>query len=139
MIIQSACEIHPFMPFHSKYMPTSSVCAFSPMFNSKEVIRLMTFTMRCSLNIFDRKIITLWRLLCFCKSQNQNIVTHCTKCCFKRILLWFCACSGSRTKPISEVLCGEVSKVDFILKNLSLYFTSVIRSRFVWIIFYSGV
>ena len=41
--------------------------------------------------------------------------------------------------PISEVLSGEVSNVDFILKNLSLYYTSVIRNRFVWIIFYSGV
>ena len=43
------------------------------------------------------------------------------------------------TKPISEVLLGEVSKVDFILKNLSPYYTSVIRNSFVWIIFYSGV
>ena len=43
------------------------------------------------------------------------------------------------TKPISEVLRGELSKVDFILKNLSLSYTSVIRNRFVWIIFYFGV
>ena len=43
------------------------------------------------------------------------------------------------TKPISEVLRGEASKVDFLFKNLSLYYTSVIRNRFVWIIFYSGV
>ena len=43
------------------------------------------------------------------------------------------------TKPISEVLSGEVPKMDFILKNLSLYYTSVIRNRFVSIIFYSGV
>ena len=43
------------------------------------------------------------------------------------------------TKPISEILRGEVSKVDFILKNISLYYTLVIRNRFVWIIFNSGV
>ena len=48
-------------------------------------------------------------------------------------------CVPARNKPISEVLHGEVSKVDFILKNLSLYYTSVIRNCFVWIIFYSGV
>ena len=43
------------------------------------------------------------------------------------------------TKPISEVIRDEVSKMDYILKNLSLYYTSVIRNRSVWIIFYSGV
>ena len=44
-----------------------------------------------------------------------------------------------RTKPISEILQGKVSKLDFILNNLSLYYTLVIRNHFVWIIFYSGV
>ena len=48
-------------------------------------------------------------------------------------------CVPPGTKPISEVLRGELSKVDFILKNLSLYYTSVIRNRFVWIILYFGV
>ena len=39
----------------------------------------------------------------------------------------------------SEVFRGEVSKVDFILKNISVYYTSVIRNRFVWVIRYSGI
>ena len=43
------------------------------------------------------------------------------------------------TKPFSEVLRGVVSKVDFILKNLFIYDTSVIKNRFDWIIFNSGV
>ena len=51
-------------------------------------------------------------------------------------------CVPARSKAnfsISEVLRGEVSEVDFILKNPSLYYTSVIRNRFVWIIFYSAL
>ena len=35
------------------------------------------------------------------------------------------------TKPISEVLRGEVSKVDFILKNLFLYYTSGVGFSFI--------
>ena len=65
----------------------------------------------------------------------------------KRILSRFCACSGSQKFS----LCSGPEQSHFprfyaakcrswisSLKNLSLYYTSVIRNRFVWIILYSS-
>ena len=43
------------------------------------------------------------------------------------------------TKPISEVLHGEVSKVNFIQKISLSFIHRRSENRFVWIIFYSGV
>ena len=56
-----------------------------------------------------------------------------------RVLRKFNLCSSPEQSQFLRFLRSEVSKVDFILNNLSQYYPSMIRNRFVWIICYSGV
>ena len=67
---------------------------------------------------------------------------------FKRILSRFCECScfqkfnlcsGPKQSQFLRFYAAKCKKVDFILKIIFVYYTSVIRNRFVWIIFYPDV